>query len=75
MGSQHPIGLLLATEEDWPTAFEAAFDRVGPVRYRGETHELAAQRIRNEPSTCGTSRAGRSSSTGSLGGTTSRASG
>ena len=49
MGSQHPIGLLLATEEDWPTAFEALLDRVGPVRYRGETHELAAQRIRNEP--------------------------
>ena len=49
MGSPHPIGLLLATEEDWPTALEALLDRVGPVRYRGETHVLAARRIRNEP--------------------------
>ena len=49
MGSQHPIGLLLATEEDWPTALEALLERVGPVRYRGETHVLAAHRILNEP--------------------------
>ncbi len=49
MATRHLIGLLLATEEDWPTAFEAMLDRVGPVRYRGETHELAAARIMNEP--------------------------
>ena len=29
--SQHLIGLLLGTEEDWPTAFEAVVRRLGPV--------------------------------------------
>ena len=60
MGSQHPIGLLLATEEDWPTALETLLERVGPVRYRGETHVLASYRSGTSPSTCGTSRATRS---------------
>ena len=61
MGSQHPIGLLLATEEDWPTAFEALLERVGPVRYGGETHELARPSgSGTSRSTCGTSRASRS---------------
>jgi hypothetical protein len=49
MARQHPIGLLLATEEDWPTAFEAVLGRVGPIRHRGETHELRCERVRNEP--------------------------
>jgi hypothetical protein len=49
MARQHPIGLLLATEEDWPTAFEAVLGRVGPIRHGGETHELRCERIRNEP--------------------------
>ena len=49
MGKRHLIGLLLATEEDWPSAFEAVLDRLGPVRYRGETHELTTERITNEP--------------------------
>ena len=43
------IGLLLGTEEDWPTAFEAILSRVGPIRYGGEAHELTAERIVNEP--------------------------
>ena len=43
------MGLLLATEEDWPSAFEAVLGRLGPLRYAGETHELAAARILNEP--------------------------
>ncbi|MBA3429017.1 MAG: hypothetical protein H0U07_10670, partial [Actinobacteria bacterium] len=45
----HLIGLLLGTEEDWPTAFEYLLGRVGPIRYGGETHVLAAERITNEP--------------------------
>jgi hypothetical protein len=45
----HLIGLLLGTEEDWPSAFEALARRLGPIRYRGETHELATERIVNEP--------------------------
>ena len=45
----HLIGLLLGTEEDWPTAFEHLLGRVGPIRYGGETHVLTAERITNEP--------------------------
>jgi hypothetical protein len=43
------IGLLLGTEEDWPTAFESLLGRLGEVTYRGETHRLASERITNEP--------------------------
>jgi hypothetical protein len=46
---RHLIGLLLATEEDWPGAFEALVGRLGPIEYGGETHELTTERIRNEP--------------------------
>jgi hypothetical protein len=49
MARRHLIGLLLATEEDWPAAFEALVARLGPLRYRGETYELATERIKNEP--------------------------
>jgi len=49
MARRHLIGLLLAAEEDWPTAFEAVLRRVGPVHYGGETHELTSVRITNEP--------------------------
>jgi hypothetical protein len=49
MARRHLMGLLLATEEDWPGAFEAVLGRLGPLRYGGETHELAADRILNEP--------------------------
>src|SRR6185295_9086580 len=49
MARRHLIGLLLATEADWPAAFEAVIERVGSVRWRGETHELATERITNEP--------------------------
>jgi hypothetical protein len=45
----HLIGLLLGTEEDWPSAFEALLRRLGPISYRGETHEFTAERITNEP--------------------------
>jgi hypothetical protein len=46
---RHLIGLLLATEEDWPTAFERVLQRLGTVRYRGEAHEFATERVVNEP--------------------------
>jgi len=45
----HLIGLLLGTEEDWPTAFEHLLGTLGPISYRGETHELRSERITNEP--------------------------
>jgi len=45
----HTIGLLLGTEEDWPAAFEHLLGTVGPITYGGETHELVAERITNEP--------------------------
>ena len=43
--SEHLIGLLLGTEEDWPAAFEALVSRLGPVN----GHTLRTERIRNEP--------------------------
>jgi hypothetical protein len=46
---RHLIGLLLATEEDWPTAFETLLRRLGPVRFRGEKHEFVTERIVHEP--------------------------
>jgi hypothetical protein len=49
MATRHLIGLLLATEEDWPSAFESVLGRLGPVRHGGERHEFAAARILNEP--------------------------
>ena len=45
----HLIGLLLGTEDDWPRAFEHLLGRVGPISYRGGTHELNCERITNEP--------------------------
>jgi hypothetical protein len=45
----HLIGLLLGTEEDWPTAFETLASRLAPIEYRGEKHVLATERIVNEP--------------------------
>ncbi len=46
---RHLIGLLLATEEDWPSAFEELLRRLGPIRWNGETHEFATERIVHEP--------------------------
>ena len=45
----HLIGLLLGTEEDWPSAFEAIIARLGPIEYRGERHEFPLERIVIEP--------------------------
>ncbi len=47
--AEHLIGLLLGTEDDWPTAFEALIDRIGDVSYRGERHRFHVERITNEP--------------------------
>jgi hypothetical protein len=45
----HLIGLLLGTEEDWPTAYETLLARLGPVEYRGERHDFQVERIVIEP--------------------------
>ena len=31
----HLIGLLLGTEDDWPTAFESLLERLGPIEWHG----------------------------------------
>ena len=49
MAKRHEIGLLLAAEDDWPTAFEAVLDRLGPVKHAGETHEFEVSRLIHEP--------------------------
>ena len=47
---QHLIGLLLGTEEDWPTAFEAIVGMLGPVvDGRGTAHHYGVERITIEP--------------------------
>jgi hypothetical protein len=46
----HLIGLLLGTEEDWPTAFEAIVRRLGQVTdATGEVHNYDVERINIEP--------------------------
>ena len=46
---RHLIGLLLGTEQDWSTSYERLADRVGSFGWRGEQHELAVERVTNEP--------------------------
>ena len=45
----HLIGLLLGTEDDWPSAFESLLERLGPIEWHGQRHELTTERIVNEP--------------------------
>jgi hypothetical protein len=46
----HLIGLLLGTEEDWPTAFETLLSRIGPVvDASGTRHRVTSERITMEP--------------------------
>jgi hypothetical protein len=46
----HLIGLLLGTEEDWPTAFETLVARLGPIAGAdGARHRLEVERITIEP--------------------------
>ena len=48
--TNHLIGLLLGTEEDWPVAFETILRRLGPVTdASGETHSFDVERIAIEP--------------------------
>ena len=47
---RHLIGLLLGTEEDWPTAFEAIVRRLGTVHDgTGTAHQYDVERITVEP--------------------------
>ena len=48
-GTRHLIGLLLGTENDWPTAFEAMIRRLGPVRDGGREHSFDVERVTIEP--------------------------
>jgi hypothetical protein len=49
-GESHLIGLLLGTEEDWPTAFEEILRRLGPVPGPdGSRHSFECERITIEP--------------------------
>ena len=46
----HLIGLLLGTEDDWPTAFETLVARLGPIKDApGTTHASTIERITIEP--------------------------
>ncbi|MCE7011293.1 hypothetical protein LWC34_52070 [Kibdelosporangium philippinense] len=48
--TEHLLGLLLGTEEDWPRAFETLVKRLGPVRDNaGVEHTLSTERITIEP--------------------------
>ncbi|MFN2593758.1 MAG: RimK family alpha-L-glutamate ligase [Actinomycetota bacterium] len=50
MTTEHLMGLLLGTEEDWPGAFEAVVARLKPeIRYGGELHTFGLERITIEP--------------------------
>ncbi len=50
MTHTHLIGLLLGTEEDWPTAFESIVRRLGQVSDgAGVVHEYQVERITVEP--------------------------
>jgi hypothetical protein len=46
----HLIGLLLGTEDDWPTAFEQYLARLAPrIEHGGDTHEVTTERVTIEP--------------------------
>jgi hypothetical protein len=48
--TRHLIGLLLGTEDDWPTAFEEILRRLGPVTGAdGTRHAFDCERITIEP--------------------------
>ena len=49
-GTNHLVGMLLGTEEDWPTAFETLLGRLGPIKdASGTTHRVNVERITMEP--------------------------
>jgi hypothetical protein len=48
--TEHLIGLLLGTEEDWPRAYETLLARLGPVTdATGTSHRLHSSRVTIEP--------------------------
>ena len=48
--AHHLIGLLLGTEEDWPSAFDAIVRALGPVRDgTGTEHHYDVERMTIEP--------------------------
>ena len=47
--TEHLLGLLLGTEEDWPRAFEELVRRLGSVHYQNSDHTLHTERITIEP--------------------------
>ena len=48
--TNHLVGMLLGTEEDWPTAFETLVSRLGPITdAAGRRHRIATERITMEP--------------------------
>src|SRR4051794_19672735 len=47
--ARHLIGLLLGTEDDWPTAFEALVRRLGAVEGPSGRHEFDVERVTIEP--------------------------
>ncbi|MDP9067192.1 MAG: hypothetical protein M3N53_02440 [Actinomycetota bacterium] len=50
MARNHLVGLLLGTEEDWPSAFESMMRRLSPtISYEGEDHTFSTERITIEP--------------------------
>ena len=50
MADTHLIGLLLGTEDDWPTAFEEILRRVGEITmYDGSRHRFETERVTIEP--------------------------
>ncbi|HSK97989.1 MAG TPA: hypothetical protein VK891_15300 [Euzebyales bacterium] len=50
MSATHLIGLLVGTEDDWPTAFEQFLARLAPrIEHGGRTHRFASERVTIEP--------------------------
>ncbi|HEY0363419.1 MAG TPA: hypothetical protein VGC83_14160, partial [Solirubrobacteraceae bacterium] len=46
----HRIGLLLGTEDDWPTAFETIVSRLGSIKGEdGSSHRIDVERLTIEP--------------------------
>jgi hypothetical protein len=46
---EHLIGMLLGTEEDWPSAFEALVPQLPPIAFGGETHRFTTERVTIHP--------------------------
>ena len=47
--TNHLIGLLLGTEDDWPRAFETLTRRLGAVSHKGREHQISTERVTIEP--------------------------